>query len=260
MRGIIMAGGLGSRLSPLTNVTNKHLLPIYDKPLIYYPLTTLMLAGIRDILLISSPLEIPKFQQLLGDGSEFGINLNYLHQEKPAGIAQGITLAEDFVKNHKVALILGDNIFHGSGLGRQLGSFKSIEGAHIFAYKVRDPHNYGVVEIDDDGKVISIEEKPSTPKSNLAIPGLYFFDELALYYAQELKPSARGELEITDLNKKYLEQGNLQATILSQGTAWLDCGTFEGLHDASSYIRIVEQRQNSRIGDPLTVSKVQNWQ
>ena len=254
-----MAGGSGSRLAPLTKVVNKQLLPIFDKPLIYYPLSTLMLAGIRELMLISSPGEINNFQRLLGAGEQFGISIKYGIQNQPRGIAEGFLVAEKFISGHKIGLILGDNLFHGYGLGRQLAKHNNVSGAHIFAYEVAEPRSYGVIEIDHFGKVIGIEEKPESPKSNLAIPGLYFYDEEVLAIAQSLRPSARGELEITDVNKIYLARDQLKATILSRGTAWLDTGTFEGLHDASSYIKIVQERQNASVGNPLDVAVAQGW-
>jgi glucose-1-phosphate thymidylyltransferase len=259
MRGIIMAGGSGSRLSPVTRAVNKQLLPIFDKPLIFYPLSTLMLAGIRDFVLISSSLEIGNFQRLLGDGQQYGIDITYAVQKEPNGIAEGILLAEDFILGHKVGFILGDNLFHGYGLGRQLSEHELIDGAHIFAYRVGDPRSYGVVDIDEKGKILSLEEKPANPKSNFAVTGLYFYDESVLEIAKNLKPSARGELEITDINRAYLEKEKLKVSILSRGTAWLDTGTFEGLHDASSYIRIIQERQNASVGDPLEVARAQGW-
>lgn len=239
--------------------TNKHLLPIYDKPLIYYPLTTLLLAGIREIALITSPSEIRNFENLLGDGARLGIKIRYIPQEKSEGIAQGLILAREFINGEKCCLILGDNLFHGTGLGRQLSGFREVDGANIFGYKVSNPQDYGVVELSEDGKPQAIEEKPEFPKSNLAIPGIYFYDENAVSYAESLAPSNRGELEITDLNRIYLERKKLEVTQLSQGTAWLDTGTFEGLYDAASYIRVMEQRQNSRIGDPFEAARVQGW-
>lgn len=254
-----MAGGSGSRLAPLTTTVNKQLLPIYDKPLIYYPLSTLMLAGIRELMLISSPNEIQNFQKLLGNGEAFGVSIEYEIQSEPKGIAQGLLLAEKFITGHKTGLILGDNLFHGHGLGRQLAEHNDVKGAQIFAYGVADPKSYGVIEISDSGKVIGIEEKPQNPKSNLAVTGLYFYDEEVVSIAKTLKPSGRGELEITDLNKVYLERNELNVSVLSRGTAWLDTGTFEGLHDASSYIKIVQERQNASVGNPYDVAKAQGW-
>ena len=259
MRGVIMAGGSGTRLSPLTKSVNKHLLPIFDKPLIYYPLSTLMLSGIREIILVSSPKEIENFSTLLGDGSQFGISITYASQHEPKGIAQGLLITEEFIKNQKIGFILGDNVFHGHGLGRQLSQHNNVSGAQIFAYQVSDPEKYGVLELDSSEKVVGIEEKPKVPKSNLAVTGLYFFDEQVCDIAKSLAPSARGELEITDVNKHYLQQGNLGVTVLSRGTAWLDTGTFEGLHDASSYIKIVQERQNASVGNPLDVALAQGW-
>jgi glucose-1-phosphate thymidylyltransferase len=254
-----MAGGQGTRLRPLTTATNKHLLPIYDKPLIYYPLTTLLLTGIREITLITSPSEIRNFENLLGDGTQLGIEICYIPQKKSEGIAQGLILAKEFINGEKCCLILGDNLFHGTGLGRQLSGFRQVKGANIFGYKVSNPQDYGVVVLDEKGKPQKIEEKPEFPKSSLAIPGIYFYDENAVNYAESLTPSKRGELEITDLNRIYLEKRKLEVTQLSQGTAWLDTGTFEGLYDAASYIRVMEQRQNSRIGDPFEAARVQGW-
>ena len=254
-----MAGGSGSRLAPLTKTVNKQLLPIFDKPLIYYPLSTLMLAGIREFMLISSPSEIVNFQKLFGNGEQFGISIEYAVQAEPKGIAQGLLLAEEFITGQKVGLILGDNLFHGYGLGRQLAEHNQINGAQIFVYQVADATSYGVVDIDKSGQIIGIEEKPQIPKSNLAVTGLYFYDEEVVSIAKSLKPSARGELEITDVNRVYLERGQLNVSILSRGTAWLDTGTFEGLHDASAYIKIVQERQNASIGNPYDVAKTQGW-
>ena len=254
-----MAGGQGTRLRPLTSATNKHLLPVYNKPLIYYPLTTLILAGIREIALVTSPSEIANFVNLLGNGAQLGIEINYIPQERSEGIAQGLILAKDFINKEKCCLILGDNLFHGTGLGRQLSGFGNIEGANIFGYEVSKPQEYGVIELDESGKPVALEEKPENPRSNLAIPGIYFYDENAVIYAESLTPSKRGELEITDLNRIYLNKNMLAITQLSQGTAWLDTGTFEGLYDAASYIRVMEQRQNSRIGDPFEAARIQGW-
>jgi glucose-1-phosphate thymidylyltransferase len=218
-----------------------------------------MLAGIREFLLISSPIEIISFQRLFGNGEQFGISIEYGIQEQPNGIAEGFLVAEKFITGHKVGFILGDNLFHGHGLGRQLSKYHNITGAQIFAYAVANPRSYGVVEIDDFGKIVGIEEKPQIPKSNLAVTGLYFYDEEIISIAKSLKPSARGELEITDVNKIYLERNNLKVSVLSRGTAWLDTGTFEGLHDASSYVKIVQERQNSSIGNPFDVAVAQGW-
>ena len=254
-----MAGGSGSRLAPLTKTVNKQLLPVFDKPLVYYPLSTLMLTGIREFLLISSPNEISNFQKLFGSGDQFGISIAYGTQAEPKGIAQGLLIAEEFIQGHKVGFILGDNLFHGHGLGRQLAEYSNLNGAQAFAYSVADPRAYGVVEIDSSGKIIGIEEKPKNPKSNLAVTGLYFYDEEVVSIAKTLKPSSRGELEITDVNRVYLERDKLKVSVLSRGTAWLDTGTFEGLHDASSYIKIVQERQNASIGNPFDVAKAQGW-
>jgi glucose-1-phosphate thymidylyltransferase len=259
MRGVIMAGGSGTRLAPVTKVVNKQLLPIFDKPLIYYPLSTLMLSGIREFMLISSPTEITNFQRLLGDGKQFGVSIEYGVQASPKGIAEGLILSEKFITGHKVGFILGDNLFHGHGLGRQLAQHSDLNGAHIFAYRVADSRSYGVVELSNSGDIVGIEEKPITPKSDLAVTGLYFYDEEVVEIAKSLKPSPRGELEITDVNRAYLEMRKLSVSILSRGTAWLDTGTFEGLHDASSYIRIVQERQNASIGDPTDVARAQGW-
>jgi glucose-1-phosphate thymidylyltransferase len=254
-----MAGGSGSRLSPLTKSVNKQLLPIYDKPLIYYPLSTLMLAGVREVIVVSSPSEIANFQVLFGSGDQFGISIEYGTQASPGGIAEGFLVAEKFITGHKVGFILGDNLFHGHGLGRQLAAHYQVSGAQIFAYQVADPRSFGVIEVGANGNVLNIEEKPEHPKSNLAVTGLYFYDEEVINIAKSLKPSPRGELEITDVNRAYLERNQLNVTVLSRGTAWLDTGTFEGLHNASSYIKIVQERQNASIGNPYDVAKNQGW-
>ena len=259
MKGVILAGGRGSRLTPLTLVTSKQLLPIYDKPLIYYPLSTLMLAGIRQILIITTSEDQPMFKKLLGNGSDFGIEIYYAIQLEPKGLAQGILIAQDFLGDDTFAFILGDNIFYGQGLGRELQKFHEIDGAHIFGYEVSNPTDYGVALFDKTGKIINLEEKPANPKSNIAITGLYFYDKFASEYAKSLSPSSRDELEITDLNKIYLNLGKLNCTILPRGTAWLDTGTFNGLHDASTFVRITEERTGLKIGDPLEISKVQGW-
>jgi glucose-1-phosphate thymidylyltransferase len=259
MRGLIMAGGTGSRLYPLTKTINKHLLPIFDKPLIYYPLSTLMLAGVREVCLVSSPADLPFFEKLLGDGTELGMSIIYIPQNEPKGIANGFTLAAGFLAKHKVALILGDNLFHGKSLGRHLAQFKNVNGAQLFAYKVRNPQDYGVVEMNINGDILSLEEKPVKPKSNLAVTGLYFYDEDVVDISQSLIPSGRGELEITDLNKEYFKLGKLNVNTLSSGTTWLDAGTFENLHDASSYIRIIQDRQSFKIGEPIEVAKSLGW-
>ena len=254
-----MAGGSGTRLFPLTKAVNKHLLPIFDKPLIYYPLTTLMLAGIREFALVTSPNEIANFQRLFGDGSQFGIEIRYVEQPTAAGIAQGLSLTQEFIAGHKVGFILGDNLFHGIGLGRQLAQHREVNGAHIFSYHVRNPESYGVVELGEGDEIVDLHEKPVNPPSNLAITGLYFYDENVSDYVSTLTPSKRGELEITDLNRIYLRKSALGMTVLSKGTAWLDTGTFQGLHDASAYIKIVEERQNSKIGDPMEAARNQGW-
>jgi glucose-1-phosphate thymidylyltransferase len=254
-----MAGGKGSRLAPLTNVVNKHLLPIFDKPMIYYPLTTLMLAGIREFALITAPKDILHFRKLFSNGDKFGIKITYIEQDNPLGIGEGISLSRNFAGKEKVALILGDNVFHGIGLGRQLAMYTDVIGAQIFAYQVRDPENYGVVEISPTGEILSLQEKPTNPKSKFAIPGLYFYDNEVFNFAENLHPSKRGEFEVTDLNKQYLAKNKLNVSILSAGTSWLDTGTFNGLHDAASFIRIMEERQNSIIGDPTHAARIQGW-
>jgi glucose-1-phosphate thymidylyltransferase len=247
MKGIVLAGGTGSRLWPITLGVSKQLLPIYDKPLIHYPLGTLMLAGISEIAIITTPDDQSSFRRLLGDGSELGIKFEYITQPKPEGLAQAFILGEDFIGGESVALILGDNIFHGAGLGTKLRALKEIVGAHIFGYRVSDPERYGVLEISTDGRAISLEEKPLVPKSQLAIPGLYFYDSTVVNFAKEVLPSPRGELEITSINQRYLENGLLSTTVLERGTAWLDTGTLESLHAASSYVKIVEERQGNKI-------------
>jgi len=259
VHGLVLAGGSGSRLWPLTKGVNKHLLPIYDKPLIHYPIATLMAAGIRDIGLIVNPLDLESYKRLLGTGEQFGVKFEFMVQNEPAGIAQGILLAADFLTDHAFALILGDNIFHGPGLGRQLMVYRQISGAKIFAYRVSDPENYGVVQFDENNLIISIAEKPLNPKSNYAIPGLYFYDSNAIHFASELKPSARGELEITDLNQKYLNNNLLDISILPRGTAWLDTGTVSSLHDASTFVRILEERQGSKVSCLEEVAWNQGW-
>ena len=254
MRGIILAGGTGSRLHPITLGVSKQLLPVYDKPMIYYPLSTLILSGIRDILVITTPHEAELFQRLLGDGSQFGISLSYVQQPSPDGLAQAFILGEDHMGSAPVALVLGDNIFYGPGMGSQLRRFAEVDGGAIFGYRVSDPQAYGVVEFDDSGKAISLEEKPERPRSHYAVPGLYFYSNDVIAVAKELKPSPRGELEITDVNRRYLEQGRLQVQVLSRGTAWLDTGTFESLNDASNYVATIENREGLKIGAPEEVA------
>ncbi|UKO93377.1 glucose-1-phosphate thymidylyltransferase RfbA [Gordonia amicalis] len=254
MKGIILAGGTGSRLHPITQGVSKQLVPVYDKPMIYYPLSTLMLAGIRDILVITTPHDAPAFQGLLGNGDQFGINLTYKTQPSPDGLAQAFTLGADHIGDESVALVLGDNIFYGPGVGSQLQGFENIDGGAVFAYWVSNPEAYGVVEFDPDGNAISLEEKPAQAKSNWAVPGLYFYDNDVVEIARNLKPSARGEYEITDINAHYLEQGKLSVRVLPRGTAWLDTGTFDSLLDAGNFVRTVEQRQGLKIAAPEEIA------
>ncbi|WP_422740116.1 glucose-1-phosphate thymidylyltransferase RfbA [Micromonospora sp. WMMD729] len=248
MRGILLAGGTGSRLWPITRAVSKQLMPVFDKPMIYYPLSTLVMSGVREILVITTPEDQDQFRRLLGDGSQFGLRLEYVSQERPEGIAQAFILGADFIGDESVALILGDNIFHGVGLGRQLADHGDPVGGRVFAYQVANPQEYGVVDFDADGRVLSIEEKPALPKSRYAVPGLYFYDNRVVDIARKLTPSARGELEITAVNEVYRETGELSVTVLDRGTAWLDTGTFTSMMQAGEFVRVVEERQGLKIG------------
>ncbi|BBY17615.1 glucose-1-phosphate thymidylyltransferase RfbA [Mycolicibacterium litorale] len=254
MRGIILAGGSGTRLHPITLGVSKQLIPVYDKPMVYYPLSTLMLAGIDDILVITTPHDADSFERLLGDGSQFGVSITYAQQPSPDGLAQAFTIGADFIRGDTVALVLGDNLLYGPGLGNQLSGYNTINGGAIFAYWVAEPSAYGVVQFDDNGLVVSLEEKPKNPKSNYAVPGLYFYDNDVVAIARDLKPSDRGEYEITDVNRIYLEQNRLRVQVLSRGTAWLDTGTFDQMTDAGDFVRTMERRTGLKIGAPEEIA------
>jgi glucose-1-phosphate thymidylyltransferase len=259
VKGIVLAGGLGTRLSPLTKVASKQLLPVYDKPLIYYPLSTLMLANIREILIIVAANQTERFRDLLGNGVKFGLSISYKIQDRPAGIAESLILAEDFLGGSNSALILGDNLFHGSGLGRRLEAFNKLDGSQVFGYHIQDPSPYGVATVNRENKVTALVEKPRNSESKIAIPGLYFFDDTAPSRAKDLMPSSRGELEILDLLKSYLADNALNLEMLPRGTAWFDSGTYDDLHDAGTYVKLMQERTGERVGDPLEIAKIRGW-